>query len=206
MTIKVGIINYGIGNIRSLKNSLKKINIESDYIINPKNLNAYDKVFLPGVGSYYDAIKSIKKLAWEKSILDFCYNKKKNLFGICVGMQILSTIGYEFRESLGLNIIPGAVENLKKLGCTLKIPHIGWNEIIIKKESFITKNIPNKSSFYFVNSFAYKLENDAHLIAYTNYGVTFPSIIQNNNICGTQFHPEKSSKAGLQILKNFIDA
>ena len=206
MTTKVAIINYGIGNIRSLYNSLKKIEIEAEIITDPELIYKFDKVFLPGVGSYKDAINMIKKIDWEKPIKNFSSDKNKSLFGICVGMQILSTYGYEHGKSDGLNIIEGDVERMDKQGCDLKLPHIGWNNIKILKNNLITENISNESNFYFVNSYSYRLTGYNGLIATTNYGIEFPSIINKQNIFGTQFHPEKSSKAGMQILKNFIDA
>lgn len=206
MTTKIAIINYGIGNIRSLYNSLKKIEIDAEIILNPELIYNFNKVFLPGVGSYKDAINRIKKFGWEKPIKKFSCDKNKKLFGICVGMQILSTYGLEHGKSEGLNIIEGEVEHMYKQGCDLKLPHIGWNNIKILKNNLITENISNESNFYFVNSYSYKLMSSNRLIATTNYGIEFPSIINSQNIFGTQFHPEKSSKAGIQILKNFINA
>ena len=206
MKTKVAIINYGIGNIRSLYNGLKKIDVESTITTDPEKIDDFDKLFLPGVGSYKDAINRIRKLGWEKAIKKFASNKNKGLFGICVGMQILSTYGFEHGKSVGLDIIEGDVEYMQKQGCNLKLPHIGWNNIKIINENLLTNNIPNDSDFYFVNSYSFKIKNLNELIATTFYDIEFPSIINNQNIYGTQFHPEKSSKAGLQILKNFIDA
>ena len=206
MTTKVAIINYGIGNIRSLYNSIKKLNVEVEIIVNPELIYKFNKVFLPGVGSYKDAIQLIKKAGWEKSIKDFSSNKNKKLFGICVGMQVLSTYGYEHGKSDGLDIIEGDVEHMYKQGCNLKLPHIGWNSIKILNKNLITENLSNDSDFYFVNSYSYKIVNSDQLIATTKYGIEFPSIITKDNVFGTQFHPEKSSNAGMQILKNFIDA
>jgi glutamine amidotransferase len=206
MTIRVAIINYGIGNIRSLYNSLKRIEVEAEIITDPDTINQFDKVFLPGVGSYKDAIEKIKNIGWDKAIKNFLSNQNKNLFGICVGMQILSTCGYEYGKSNGLNIIKGEVLRMNKLGCDLKLPHIGWNNIKILNQNLITENLNNEANFYFVNSYSFKIDNSKELIATTSYGVEFPSIINKLNVYGTQFHPEKSSKAGMQILKNFIDA
>ena len=206
MTIKVAIINYGIGNIRSLYNSLKKIEVEAEIITDPDTINQFDKVFLPGVGSYKDAIEKIKNIGWDKAIKNFSSNQNKSLFGICVGMQILSTCGYEYGKSNGLNIIKGEVLRMNKLGCDLKLPHIGWNNIKILNQNLITENLNNEANFYFVNSYSFRIVNSNELIATTSYGIEFPTIINKQNVFGTQFHPEKSSKAGMQILKNFINA
>ncbi|EDZ60496.1 imidazole glycerol phosphate synthase, glutamine amidotransferase subunit [Candidatus Pelagibacter sp. HTCC7211] len=206
MTIKVAIINYGIGNIRSLYNSLKRIEVEAEIITDPDTIDQFDKVFLPGVGSYKDAIKKIKYIGWDKAIKNFSSNQNKSLFGICVGMQILSTCGYEYGKSNGLNIIKGEVLRMNKHGCDLKLPHIGWNNIKIINQNLITENLNNEANFYFVNSYSLRIVNSNELIATTSYGIEFPSIINKQNVFGTQFHPEKSSKAGMQILKNFLNA
>ncbi len=206
MTIKVAIINYGIGNIRSLYNSLKKIEIEAEIITDPESIYKFDKVFLPGVGSYKDAIEKIKKIGWDKAIKNFSSNQNKSLFGICVGMQILSTYGYEHGISNGLDIIKGEILRMDEHGCELKLPHIGWNNIKVLNKNLLTENLNNEDNFYFVNSYSFKTVNSNELIATTSYGIEFPSIINKQNVFGTQFHPEKSSKAGIQILKNFINA
>lgn len=206
MTIKVAIINYGIGNIRSLYNSLKKIEIEAEIITDPETIYKFNKVFLPGVGSYKDAIEKIKKIGWDKAIKNFSSNQNKSLFGICVGMQILSTYGYEHGISNGLDIIKGEILRMDEHGCELKLPHIGWNNIKVLNKNLITENLNNEDNFYFVNSYSFKAVNSNELIATTSYGIEFPSIINKQNVFGTQFHPEKSSKAGIQILKNFINA
>ena len=206
MTIDVGIINYGLGNIRSLFNCLKQIEANPQIINSPKDLKNYNKIFLPGVGSYSDAMKLIKKFNWDEGIKEFIKNDENKLFGICIGMQIMSSIGFEHGETEGLDIIEGKVESLAKFGCKLKLPHIGWNDINLKNKSYITNGISNNSCFYFVNSYGFKLKNQNNLIASTDYGISFPAIVLKNNIIGTQFHPEKSSKAGNQILKNFLHA
>jgi glutamine amidotransferase len=206
MTTKVAIVNYGIGNIKSLYNSLKKIEVKAEIIADPELIFKFNKVFLPGVGSYKKAIDMIKKKGWDRAIKKFSTDINKSFFGICVGMQILSTHGYEHGKSDGLNIIEGDVERMDKQGCKLKLPHIGWNSVRILNKNLITEKINNESNFYFVNSYSLKIVNSNELIASTNYGIDFPSIINKKNIFGTQFHPEKSSNAGIQILKNFINA
>ena len=206
MIIKVAIINYGIGNIRSLYNSLRRIEVEAEIITDPSTIGQFDKVFLPGVGSYKDAIKKIKNFGWDKAIKNFLTNENKSLFGICVVMQILSTFGYEYGKSNGLDIIKGEVLRMDENGCDLKLPHIGWNNIKILNQNLITEKLNNEANFYFVNSFSFNKVNFEELIATTSYGIEFPSIVNKQNVFGTQFHPEKSSRAGMQILKNFIDA
>ena len=148
----------------------------------------------------------IKKIGWDKAIKNFSSNQNKSLFGICVGMQILSTYGYEHGISNGLDIIKGEILRMDEHGCELKLPHIGWNNIKVLNKNLLTENLNNEDNFYFVNSYSFKTVNSNELIATTSYGIEFPSIINKQNVFGTQFHPEKSSKAGIQILKNFINA
>ena len=154
MTIKkkIALINYGVGNLRSLKNCIDTLNFVNDIIDEPKKLSNYDTIILPGVGSFKNAMNKINLLGWSQEILENVVNKKKNILGICLGMQILLTEGYEFGITKGLNLISGKVDNLKKLGCDGLIPHIGWNEVFVKKENILFKDISNSSSFYFVNS------------------------------------------------------
>jgi glutamine amidotransferase len=206
MTTNVAIINYGLGNIRSLFNCLKKIDANPQIINSPQELKKFNKIILPGVGSYKDAMKLIKKFGWDEGISDYLINRENQLFGICVGMQILSSFGLEYGKTQGLDIIDGEVQDLAKFGCKLKLPHIGWNDIQLENKSYITKGISNNSCFYFVNGYAFNLKNKNNLIATVNYDIKFPAIIEKDNVVGTQFHPEKSSKAGYQILKNFLNA
>ena len=208
MTIKkkVAIVDYGVGNLKSLKNCVDSLDFDNKIIDNPRQLINYDIIILPGVGSFKSAMDTINSLGWSQEILENVINKKKNILGICLGMQILLTQGHEFGETNGLNLISGNVESLKKLGCNELIPHIGWNEVSVKKENILFKNIKYDSSFYFVNSYACKLTDKSQEIGFTDYGVNFTSVFNNQNIFGTQFHPEKSSKAGRQLLNNFLYA
>ena len=159
-------------------------------------------IILPGVGSYGASINKIKDKIDVKFLKDEILGKKKFFLGICVGMQVLSKKGYEFNESEGLNLIPGIVKKLD----TKKLPsiHTGWNEInIINEKCKIIEGLSNKSTFYFVHGYKYELENIENLVTSTDYGENFPSIIQNGNIYGVQFHPEKSQQSGLRLLSNF---
>ena len=204
--LNVGIINYGIGNLRSLANALKNFDINFEIIHNPKEINKFDRTILPGVGSFSQAMNLIRKQGWENAINQYLFDNKNKILGICLGMQILGSIGFEFGETKGLNLIEGKIEFLKKIGCKKNLPHIGWNDVTIKKKNILMDKIPNNSNFYFVNSYVFNLKNKNHEIGETNYGINFTSVLNNKNIYGTQFHPEKSSKVGIQMLKNFIYA
>jgi len=204
--IKVGIINYGIGNIRSLSNTITKIGVIPDIITNPEHLNLYDKVILPGVGAFNEAMRLINKMNWRNAIIEYALERRKPILGICLGMQILSNYGFEHNKCEGLNLISGEVKSLKELGCKLSTPHIGWNEVKITQNNFLFERIGENSSFYFVNTFAFDVNDKIYQVAVTEYDIEFTSVVVKNNIYGTQFHPEKSSKAGTQLLKNFINA
>lgn len=199
---KICILDYGVGNIFSLKNILKKNNI--NFIVSRKKkdiLNA-THLILPGVGSFNVAIKKLS----ESIPLDFLnnevVNKKKPILGICVGMQIIATNGHENTFANGLGWIRGSVKIINSKN--LSLPHVGWNNLLLfKKKSAILNGIENKD-FYFLNSYYFNVMNKKNVVAYSSYGIKFPSVIQKNNIVGVQFHPEKSQKAGLQLIKNFI--
>lgn len=203
---KIAIINYGIGNIRSLYNSIKNLNFNAEILYDSKALKNYDKFFLPGVGSFNLAMDIIKKFGWDYEIKENVLNNNKKIFGICLGMQLLFSSGEEHGKKTGLNLIEGEIKHLNKLGCSLSTPHIGWNEIKIKKKIEYLDKIPNNSDFYYVNSYAAVPSKNEYIIATSNYGVDFCSVVHKENIFGTQFHPEKSSKAGRQLLYNFLNA
>lgn len=199
---KICILDYGVGNIFSLKNILKKNNINFTYSRKKKDILNATHLILPGVGSFDIAIKKLS----ESIAIDFLnnevLNKKKPILGICVGMQIMATNGYENTITNGLGWIEGSVKIIDSK--KLSLPQVGWNNLILSKRKYdIVKEIEVKD-FYFLNSYYFDVMNKKNVIAYTSYGIKFPSIIQKNNIVGVQFHPEKSQKAGLQLIKNFI--
>ena len=206
MNKNISIINYGMGNIGSVENAIKTLNFIPKIIESPENLINSEKIILPGVGSFKTAMKLLNDSGWVKKIKECVIDKNIPLFGICLGMQLIAENSEEFGISDGLNYIPGEVKNLKNLSCKLKLPQIGWNSVYFKKEHKYLDGIPSETDFYFVNSFVYVPKNEKNIIGVTNYGVKFCSIIAEKNIFGTQFHPEKSSKAGLKLLNNFLNA
>jgi glutamine amidotransferase len=209
MTIKKGevaIVNYGMGNLRSVENAVKKLNYNPIIVTTPEELDNYNKIILPGVGSFKKATELLKAKNWVNIIRSNVLEKKKDIFGICLGMQLFATQSEEHGISKGLDLIKGNIKYLGNIGCKNKIPQIGWNSVLIKKKHKYLKNISDNMDFYFVNSYVFVPNDLSNEIGSTNYQIDFSSIISKENIFGTQFHPEKSSKVGLQLLKNFLDA
>ena len=207
--MNVTIVDYKSGNISSVINSFKevaqsKVKIEVTSDLN--KIKSGDKVVLPGQGSFKsctDALKSIDGLV--ETLNDFAIKNKKPLLGICVGLQMFADIGYEETETKGLGWIPGKVTKIDNQNRKYKLPHIGWNEINIMKDSKIFKDIKDKSHMYFVHSYEF-IPNDKNTIsATTNYSSNHVCAVELENIFGTQFHPEKSDKIGLKIINNFIN-
>ena len=202
----VYIINYGMGNLRSVENALKKLNCNCKIINDPNELDDSDKIILPGVGSFKTAINLLDKGGWINKIKYNVLKKKKNIFGICLGMQLLSDLSEENGVTKGLELISGEVKNLKNLGCKLRVPQIGWNNVSIKNKHKYFEGVKDDMDFYFVNSYVFLPKDQSNIIGLTNYDINFCSVISKNNIFGTQFHPEKSSKSGIKMLTNFLDA
>ncbi len=198
---KVCILNYGSGNVKSVKNALDRIGVES-YISNDVNaLRSSSHIVLPGVGAFGSAMKRIQECLPLNEIENQVFNHEKPYLGICVGMQVLSERGYEHGLYKGLGWLSGCevIENTKQI----RQPHIGWNSVSIREKSPILFDIEDHSDFYFVHSYIMTCLDKSYTIGETDYGKKFPSIVRSRNIFGVQFHPEKSQENGLQLLRNF---
>ena len=210
--MNIAIIDYESGNINSVVNSFKtvctkqNIEIKIEVTFDLKTILRSDKIILPGQGSFKDCTESLEKIKGLKDTLnEFAIIKKKPLFGICVGMQMFADVGYEETETKGLGWIAGKVLKIDNQDGKYKLPHIGWNQINIVKKSKIFNNIKNNSHLYFVHSYEFIPEDKAVVTATTEYSSNIVCSIEKENIFGTQFHPEKSDKEGLEIIKNFIN-
>ncbi len=197
----IAIIDYGMGNLGSVKNALLKLGYEAMITSAPEVILQAEKVILPGVGAFADAIGNIRSLGIDQVIREVV-RQEKPFLGICLGMQLLFTESDENGVHKGLDIIPGRVEKFYLPG-KFKVPQIGWNSIAINPASKLLAGIPNGSYFYFVHSYYVVPADEAVAAARTEYGVNFVSALEQGRIFATQFHPEKSSELGLKILRNF---
>ena len=207
--MNVTIVDYNSGNISSVINSFKEVakdkaNIEVTSDLN--KIKSSDKVVLPGQGSFKSCVDALNNISGLVDTLnEFAINKKNPLLGICVGLQMFADVGYEETETKGLGWIPGKVTKIDNQNGKYKLPHIGWNEINIMKNSKILKDIKDKSHMYFVHSYEFVPSNKNAILATTNYSSNHVCAVEIENIFGTQFHPEKSDKIGLKIINNFIN-
>ena len=198
----ITIIDYGMGNLKSVYNALKKVNFDCQISSEVTDIEMADKLILPGVGAFKDAMDNLKNLDLilpiRKKVNDGC-----PLLGICLGMQMLFDEGYECELRKGLGFIEGKIKLMNSKE-NLKVPHIGWNRLEFNRENKILNNINKESFVYYVHSFMATEMIDENLIAYSKYGdINIPGIVNKGNVYGMQFHPEKSGEVGLKILKNF---
>ena len=201
---KIIVIDSGLGNINSLVNCISSLDFDYAIINKPdENIN-FDKMIFPGVGSYDFAMKSIIEKKWDIFIKKNILEKKKFYLGICIGMQVLSSIGYENKKTSGLAIIEGDVKIFNSGDHNIKLPHVGWNDVQKINNSELFEGIKNYSDFYFDHSYVMEVKDDAHSTSLTDYNKIFISSVKNQNVYGVQFHPEKSAENGKKILSNFL--
>lgn len=204
----IGVIDYGCGNIKSITNALDKIGVDSQVIVSPEDISSSNKMLLPGVGSFDHAITSLEHRGLKDVLRKWTLSEEHKLLGICLGMQLLCKNSDEsLLNKDGLGLIDAEVKCLtNKSRAYVKIPHMGWSDIeIANAESPILKGIDDLTDFYFVHSYGVFSESKEVIVAETDYGVRFASMVSNgSNIYGVQFHPEKSQTAGLNLLRNFV--
>ena len=200
----IGIVDYNMGNLASVINAFAKVGADATLESDPSKLNQYDKLILPGVGAYGDAMEHLKENGMDDAVIAFAASGKP-LLGICLGMQLLFESSEEFGENdKGLGLIPGKVVAFdeSKFDHSLKVPHMGWNELFQQKETALFAEMDQDFYLYFVHSF-HAVCDDQYAIGKTHYGYEFVSAVQNGNIYGIQPHPEKSHENGLKIIENF---
>jgi glutamine amidotransferase len=202
--MKVAVINYGLGNLGSVRRAFEDIGSEVVIANHPSAIYDANRVVLPGVGAFTEGMECLARGGWVAALQEVVLHQGKPLLGICLGMQMLATSGHEGGITKGLDFVPGKVQRLDAIGCKLRIPHVGWNDIKYQREDVLFNGIPDLSDFYFVHSYAFVPESLEHLTSTTSYDGDVTATIRNDNVFGCQFHPEKSSKAGRQLLKNFM--
>lgn len=208
--MKVGVIDYGVGNLGSVVRALEVLRVTPLLVNRASDMHAADCLILPGVGNFADCVRMLEAGQWITALKEEVVGYNKPLLGVCVGMQLLadsSTEGAVNGEPvMGLGFVPGQVQHLAAMGCQFRVPHVGWNAVSgTKGQDHLFHEIPPETDFYFVHSYAFEAQNAADVIATTQHGIGITAAVRRGHVWGTQFHPEKSSKAGLKVLKNFIE-
>jgi glutamine amidotransferase len=198
------IIDYGMGNLASVRRALEECGASVLVIEDPEDLKQADRILLPGVGAFPDGMACLNTRGWVPAIHQAVLQDGIPLLGICLGMQLLMDVGYEGGESPGLKLIPGSVQKMKPAHPEERIPHVGWNEVHLKQPCPLFDGVADKTDFYFVHSYQVKPDCPENVIATTPYCGEVTSSVMRGNVYGAQFHPEKSSKAGFQLLRNFL--
>jgi imidazole glycerol-phosphate synthase subunit HisH len=200
-TRMIAIVDYGMGNLRSVEKGFLKVGVDAKVVRDPKGVDDASGVVLPGVGAFKDCMRNLERISLTDSIIR-SIQKGKPYLGLCLGLQVLFTESEEFGVYRGLDILPGKVVRFR---INLKVPHMGWNTVKFLKRPPIFSGIDDESYFYFVHSYYVAPDNTDAIAGTTEYGIPFTSMIWKDNVFATQFHPEKSQETGLKILKNFGD-
>jgi len=208
--MKVAVIDYGMGNLGSVCRAVAEVGAVPVIADSPAQALQADRMILPGVGSFADGMAHLRAAGWVDALRDAVLSDGKPLLGICLGMQLLADAGDEggAGESVpGLGLIPGSIHRLDVLGCDLRIPHVGWNAIQPTENAHpILAGFVSQTDCYFVHSYAFRAASRSHVLACADYGFELTAIVASGAATGVQFHPEKSSKAGLRLLRNFIES
>jgi glutamine amidotransferase len=197
------IVNYGMGNLRSVANALEALGAPATISDDPGAAAAADRIVLPGVGAFGEAMERLRP-RWLAALEVEVRERRKPFLGICLGMQLLADVSFEHGEHRGFGWIPGQVRRLTPSDAALRVPHVGWNVVRGAGPSALLEGVPSDPTFYFVHSYAFAPSEPAVGVGVTEYGGDFVSVVEQGHIFGTQFHPEKSQKSGLQLLRNFL--
>lgn len=202
-TMSIGIIDYGMANLRSVQKAFETVGVNAQIISRPEEIGRVDRVVLPGVGAFADAVRTLREKELAGPILSHI-EKGKPFLGICLGLQMLFDVGYEDGEHVGLGVLKGTCVRFDvddTMG--LKVPHMGWNQLDVRRPSPLFKDLPDKAGVYFVHGYHVVPTDESVIATTTDYGRPFVSSVWRDNVMATQFHPEKSQRVGLKILANF---
>lgn len=200
----VGIVDVGIANLGSIERTLKEICDRVVVVTEPSDLASLDRLILPGVGAFPIAMKRLEAAGLADGIRHFVNDLQRPTLGICLGMQLLATEGEEHELTAGLNLIEGRVRRFRDTA-GIRVPHVGWNSVEIKRQSSIFSSVKSGNDFYFVHSYVFEVADEAALVATACNGEHFSASVERGNVAGVQFHPEKSSRIGRILLKNFCE-
>lgn len=203
--MKIGIVNYGMGNLGSVRRAFDDLGANAFIAQHPSALFEAHRIVLPGVGAFGEGMARLHSGGWVDALQRLASEGTRPLLGICLGMQMLASEGQEGGLNRGLGLVQGSIRRLDALGCTLRVPHVGWNEITFDAGDPLFAHIPQRADFYFVHSFAFVAAAESTVSGHVTYGIPVAASVRQGIVFGTQFHPEKSSKAGRQLLRNFMD-
>jgi glutamine amidotransferase len=209
--MKVGVIDYGVGNLGSVLRALEELRVAPVLVNRAADMHSTDCLILPGVGNFSDCAALLNQGGWTTALRDEVLGYKIPMLGVCLGMQLLADSSSEGagegHSTPGLGFIPGQVRHLHSFGCTLRVPHVGWNSVIrTRPDDSLFAGIPDGTDFYFVHSYVFAPKDPADVLATAEYGIPVTAAVRHGHVWGTQFHPEKSSRAGFRLLKNFIES
>lgn len=197
------VVDYGMGNLASARRAFEECGASVEVSADPAALESADRVVIPGVGSFLAAMERLRSVGWPAALRSAVFQRKVPAMGICLGMQLLAEHGVEGGTTEGLGLVPGRVAALTA-PVELRLPHVGWNSVHFQSANRLFDGIPDGTDFYFVHSYEFIPENQADSVASTSYGSEFVSAIEHDHVFGVQFHPEKSSRQGLQLIRNFL--
>jgi glutamine amidotransferase len=201
--MSIVIVDYGMGNLGSVQRAIEECGASAEIASNPTALARASHVLLPGVGAFGDAMTRLASAGWIEPLRQLAAERVP-LLGICLGMQLLADYGEEGGGHEGLGLVPGRVSRLHPADPRERVPHVGWNEVCARRADPLLDSIPPRTDFYFVHSYHFSLADDENAVAYTPYCGQLTSVVRAGSVTGTQFHPEKSSRAGLRLLRNFL--
>lgn len=199
----IGILDMEMGNLRSVENAVYQMGFDPQVVKSANQLGDVSHLIIPGVGQFSSAMRHVREMGLYEPVTQFA-GAGRPVLGICLGMQVLATTGYEGGETSGFDLIKGQVKKIVG-GNGLRIPHVGWNRAILKRRHPILEGLKPDRDFYFVHSYAFRPANDAEILAETDYGDTFASMVASKSVVGLQFHPEKSQVNGLRLIENFCN-
>ena len=200
----IGIIDYGMGNIHSVANAFEHLGADAVVVADPAALDDCERFVLPGVGAFNDCMANLHRTGFVEKLDALVNGERRPILGICLGMQVMASRGFENGDTAGLGWFEGDVSLIESRSAAERIPHVGWNELVDRRSSPLLEGIPADADFYFVHSYAMRCRNDADVVARCGFAGGVTAIVSRGNIAATQFHPEKSQGYGLQLLENFL--